>query len=224
MHSGSKYSQAIALRQKGRSLGDIAKELSVSKSTASLWVRNIPLSLNQKKLLKERSRNAGREKFKQAAQKRHVDFVQKIAAAQNDAQKDIGTLSNKEHFMVGLGLYWGEGYKKGSNELGFTNSDKKIIQFYIQWLERHFSITKSDLILRVTINIVHAQRKDEIVRYWSEITGTEEGQFSKTSFVKTKQHREYKNLNQHFGTLRVKVRNGAPLRARILRAIELVSK
>lgn len=224
MHTNSKYSQAITLRKKGVSLSDIAKQLSVSKSTVSIWVKDVLLSRNQKRLLKEKSQNAGREKFKQVAQKRHDDAVQKIVIAQKDAQKDIGTLSSKEHFMVGLGLYWGEGYKKGSNELGFTNSDKKIIEFYIQWLKKHFSVTNNDLILRVTVNESHTHRKKEIIQYWSKVTETNKKQFSKTSFVKTKQLREYKNSNKHFGTLRVKVRGGAHLRARILKGIELLSK
>ena len=65
--------------------------------------------------------------------------------------KIIGTLSNRDILMIGLGLYWGEGYKYENGELGFTNSNPQMIRFYFKWLEL-WKVEKSSLIFRLTIN------------------------------------------------------------------------
>ena len=47
--------EAIKLRQQGESVRNIAKKLDVAKSTASLWVRHIILTLEQAQKLKSSS-------------------------------------------------------------------------------------------------------------------------------------------------------------------------
>ena len=50
--------KAIHLRQKGLSLNEISHQLSISKSTASLWVRNIELSEKVKNILANKKKRA----------------------------------------------------------------------------------------------------------------------------------------------------------------------
>jgi len=85
--------------------------------------------------------------LKSAEQKRKKRR-QNIREADNKARDKIGIVSSRDIYMVGLGLYWGEGYKKGNQEFGFTNSDQRMIKFYINWLNKSFGIQKTDLILR----------------------------------------------------------------------------
>jgi len=57
---------------------------------------------------------------------------QRIAATKISTQKgkdDLGSLSDRDIYCIGLGLYWGEGYKQGSQEFGFTNNDPQMILF-----------------------------------------------------------------------------------------------
>jgi hypothetical protein len=54
-------------------------------------------------------------------------------------------LNSRDIYCIGLGLYWGEGYKTGNQEFGFTNSDPKMVCFYIYWLESTFGVKKSEL-------------------------------------------------------------------------------
>ena len=72
------------------------------------------------------------------------------------------TLEEAKLLGLGLGLYWGEGYKKGNNECGFTNSDPDIILLIIRWFQKIYSIDKKDFILRVSINEMHKKRDLEI--------------------------------------------------------------
>jgi hypothetical protein len=132
----------------------------------------------------------------------------------------VGRMSERDVLMVGLGLYWGEGYKKGNQEFGFTNSDPAMIKFYIRWLQTCFGISKSDLILRISINVMHRQRVKEVESYWIRETTIPFTQFTKTSIIKSVVKKVYKNHGEHFGTLRIKVRCGTKLRRVVLGAIQ----
>ncbi len=132
----------------------------------------------------------------------------------------VGKLSRRDLFIAGLALYWGEGYKGLSQELGFTNSDPVMIRFFIEWLWRVYKVSPDKLILRVSINGSHLSRVVEVERYWSRLTRVPLNQFTKTSLIKTAHKRVYGNESVHYGTLRVKVRSGTDLRRQILGSIQ----
>jgi hypothetical protein len=124
--------------------------------------------------------------------------------------------------MVGLGLYWGEGYKKGSQEMGFTNSDPDMIRFYIDWLHASYGIRRSNLILRVSINNQHTFRVTEVEEYWSKVCNIPRNQFTKMSLIKV-QSKKHILTTDHYGTLRIKVRKGTQLRRRVLGSITAIA-
>lgn len=215
-----KQQKALTLRLKGHSIGSIAETLSVSKSTVSNWCRDIALSEKQIALIAERSHHQATASLLRASEKQRQRRQSNIKHATYLGQHDVGHISKRDVHMIGLGLYWGEGYKKGSQELGFTNSDPAMIVFYINWLHATYSIPKADLILRVSINDQHASRVARVLKYWSTITQIPITQFTKISLIKNTSKRIYQNLDTHFGTLRVKVRRGTHLRRRILASID----
>jgi hypothetical protein len=135
-------------------------------------------------------------------------------------RSDVGQISQRDLFMLGLALYWGEGYKQGSQELGFTNSNAEIIRLYIHWLRQIYGVEKARLILRVSINVSHKHRVQEVTQFWSRIAGVPLSQFTKPSLIQSKSKKVYTNHHEHFGTLRVKVRNGTSLRRQILASID----
>lgn len=139
-------------------------------------------------------------------------------------REDVAHLSQRDLFMLGIALYWGEGYKSGNEECGLTNSNAGIIRIFIVWLNKIYGIHAHDLILRVSVNQIHQKRIRTIENYWSEVTKIPLPQFTTASFIKTKSHKLYKNQNEHFGTLRVKVRRGTALRRRILGSLEEIER
>lgn len=212
------------MRKRGLSITAIAKKLRVSKSTASLWCRDIELTDAQIQRISEISKHHATISLLKASEfKRHARLsrMQEMRAI---GLHDIGTLSKRDIFMIGLGLYWGEGYKKGNQELGFTNSDPLMIKFYITWLNTIYDISVDRLILRVSINTQHASRVPEVEKYWQNITKIPSNQFTKTSLIEAKTRKTYTRHENHFGTLRIKVRRGTDLRRRILGSISGLSK
>lgn len=214
---------ATSLRLEGYGIGEISKKLKVSKSTVSVWCRDISLSSKQISVLANRSQHHATEALLLSAEKQRAQREIDSRKSANQGQIDVGNLTDRDIFMVGLGLYWGEGYKQGSQELGFTNSNPLIIKFYITWLEKIYRVTKKDLILRVSINSSHEHRIDQVQKYWSEIVKVSLSQFTKPSLIKTVSQKQYSNQDQHFGTLRVKVRKGTSMRRRILGSISSLS-
>ena len=158
--------------------------------------------------------------LRRASADKHRLRLKKEKHLQAIGMRDMAKFSQRDLFVAGLALYWGEGYKGLSNELGFTNSDPAMIVFFLNWLSRIYGIKTDQLILRVSVNASHRHRVREIEKYWSRLAGVPLAQFTMTSLIKTAHKKVYTNKSEHFGTLRVKVRSGTDLRRRILGSIQ----
>lgn len=214
---------AVIMRKNGISISAIAKKLCVSKSTASVWCQDVSLTLQQIEEIGRLSKHHATVGLLKASEKQRMTRLNNIEIATREGKASVGKLSKRDIYMIGLGLYWGEGYKKGSQELGFTNSDPAMILFYIKWLHEVFRIEKENLILRVSINSLHTYRVHEVEKYWSKLINIPKTQFTKTSLIKVSSKKVYKNIETHFGTLRIKVRRGTDLRRKILGAISALT-
>lgn len=214
------HDEAMKLRRSGRSINEIARLLYVSKGTVSYWCRDIALTKKQVESIAMRSNHHATEALLFSAETQRQNRIRDIELQNQQGARDVGNISKRDLQMVGLGLYWGEGYKRGNQELGFTNSDVHMMRFYIQWLSHIYNVERKDLIARVSINAVHAERIADIETYWSETLKIPLSQFTKSSLIKTQSKKLYANTEIHFGTLRIKVRRGTQLRRRILGSID----
>jgi len=212
------------LRQGGESISKIAEILSASKSTVSYWCRDISLSAKQIQNLAQRQNEAGAVGRLRSAEKKRAVRIEAIQTEAKLGSQAVGLMTQRDLFILGVALYWGEGYKSGNEECGLTNSNPDIIRSFILWLKRIYSIPSSDLILRVSINRIHRDREGVVEEYWSKITVIPRSQFTKASIIKARSRKIYTDPTQHYGTLRVKVRRGTALRRRILGSIEAISK
>jgi hypothetical protein len=215
--------KAQKLRKDGESIRTIASLVDASKSSVSYWCRDIVLSKKQIEFLQAKSKHSGRAQCIALGEEKRKRRIETVKSEKRMGAESVKKLSTREHYLLGLGLYWGEGYKTSNDEFGFTNSDPHMIVIYINWLVKHFSIKPLDLILRVGINTTHKNREEEIISYWSKLTGVSSSQFTKTSFLKSESKKEYTNHSEHYGTLRIKVRRGMKLKYRVLGALEALA-
>lgn len=208
----SKYTKAIKdkvrlLRKEGLSLNEIQTRTHVPKTTIYDWIADVPFSEEQKKKLKQKALlrlQEGREKAQKSfKEERHIlqqDLRQKGIS-------DIGQLTEKELFVTGVALYWGEGFKNDhERRLGFCNSDPTMIKFYLHWLEKSLGIDKKDLLARVTLNKSYAVKTEEIESYWSNVTGIPLNQFIKPFYQSSIWKKQF-NSDTYHGVLRIHVRN-----------------
>jgi hypothetical protein len=156
-----KHEEAIRLRKKGMPYSVIRAKLGVSKSTLSLWLRDMPLS--QKEINDLRAFSPQRiERFRQAMRDkknaRRVQVFQKVS-------KEIGSFSKRDVFIAGLFLYWGEGTKTADCTTSLTNTDPSILRFYVAWLES-LGIKRVDL--RIKLHLYADQDVGELTKFWSD--------------------------------------------------------
>ncbi|MBP9749197.1 MAG: hypothetical protein KBD21_00435 [Candidatus Pacebacteria bacterium] len=215
---------AQRLRREGHSIGEIVTILQQPKSTVSYWCKNIVLTEQQIRLIQEKHTVRSVATLLRVAEKQRAERLSREQKAAESGRKDVGQLTGRDLYMLGLGLYWGEGYKYAHCELGFTNSNPIMIRTYMAWLERVYGIERGRMTCRISVNEVHRERIHEVERFWQEVTGLAVQQFTKTSFIKAVTKKKYTNGEMHHGTLRIKVQRGTSLRNRIMGTLDCVGQ
>lgn len=206
------------MRRQGKSVKDIARELNVSPSTASRWCADVPLTTEQIRGLEAKRRIAGAKALAPWIRKNRESKLFDIATQESKGREDLGHMTHRDLFMLGLGLYWGEGYKRGSQEWGFTNSDPQIIQSILMWLKEYYDIPLVRIIARLTINKRYESQAEHLKSLWSHETGIPLAQFGKPTFIQGYNASKLA-ARTYRGTLRIKVRRGTSLRRRTLASI-----
>ncbi|MFH1129237.1 MAG: hypothetical protein V1686_00670 [Patescibacteria group bacterium] len=221
MAKSKEKNKAIDLRIGGASIKEIAKQLQVSKGTVSLWCRDIKLTLNQLKNLYERQRQGAYKGSRVQYERR----LKKIEECKNQGIKEIGILSDRELMLVGLSLYWGEGAKsESSKKVKISNSDPRLIKLTIKWFKSIWKISNDRFTFRVGINEIHKDRIKKVEKYWARITGFSLRYFYKSTLIKVKNKKHYKNFPTYYGTLIIEIKKPAELHYKILGLIEGLSK
>ncbi len=92
------------------------------------------------------------------------------------ASSTIGSMSERDLFMAGIGLYAGDGAKTGS-EVRFANSNPELVRLFCRWLRRFFEIDESRL--HVTLYLHQGLDLEAANEAWSEVTQIPISQFYK---------------------------------------------
>jgi len=215
--------KARKMRSKGASVKEIAKKLGISKSTCSLWVRDIILSIHQLEKLRERAIKGGeRGRLKGALmqKQRRLDIIKQW---EKNGVRELCSLSKRDLYIAGIALYWAEGCKKNRGTQVF-NSDPELIKLMVGWFRIFFGIKTEDIKARVGLNEAHKSREEIVKKYWSKITGIPLNQFTKTRIKKVKNKKIYKNFNDHYGTLSISILKPTKYCYRILGLIKGLSQ
>lgn len=156
--------RATRLRKKGYSLREISEDLSISKSSAHLWLKNIVLNNKARKRI-EKIRIDARLK---ANRVNHEKKVKRLKIARLEADKTLYKLYlNKKHFRLLCSLiYWCEGAKEDMT-LKFSNSDPKLVKTFLYLLRKSFQIDEKKFRPIVHLHRYHDEKKQ--LCFWSKI-------------------------------------------------------
>lgn len=125
---------------------------------------------------------------------------------------EIGKLNPRELFLIGIALYWAEGFKhKDESGPGLATLDPLMARFYIYWLEKSLGVDRKNLALRVTANILYEDKVGEMEKWWSDFLNVNITQFHKPFFQKSKQKKIYLNSDKYHGVIRIRVRKSLDL-------------
>jgi AcrR family transcriptional regulator len=155
--------QARALRAQNMTLADIAAALGVSKSSVSLWVRDVPFTPSPRRTGPKRSPHPAR-----TAKLRQIDELDALG------RRRIGTLSEEAFLVAGASLYAGEGGKR-DGQVVFANTDADMVAFFCAWLRHFFAIDESRL--RVRVYLHDGLDLEAAEAHWSAVTDVPRVQF-----------------------------------------------
>ena len=208
---------SITLRKQGFSYNDILKQVPVSKSTLSRWFNNIPFKPNNEfveRIKKNRSNLIdNRKKVKILSEKE----------AANLANNDVGKISKRDLFMLGLGIYMGEGSKTVC--LRLSNSDPTIIKTGVTWFKKIYGLSNKNFMIR--IHLYPDCNIEDSIQYWSRQTGLPKNQFHPVYIDKRINKNTRNNRKLLFGTAHVTIHSGKKrefgilLMRRVLNSIEI---
>jgi len=195
--------EAQSLRKKGFSYREICKKIKVSKSTVSLWCRNIKLGKSQMKRLYWNWRTGSLKGNIIGAKKLQKRKEQEIESLTKEGVKEIGSIEKRDFFIAGVALYYAEG-SKTDGDVSFSNSDPALINFMMKWLKYFCQITLDKF--RAHLYIHQELHESEAKKYWSNLTKIPLVHFYKSYIAKVKKKRLHKNIH-HYGVLKIRVSN-----------------
>jgi hypothetical protein len=202
--------RARELRLQGLNYDEIVAELGVSKSSVSLWVRDLP---RPPKLLPEaRARRTAERMHRYWTVQRPIHAARR-AAASLEAAARIGGMTDREILIAGAVAYWCEGSKnkpyRRADRVTFANSDPDLISFFLLFLDTA-GISRSDLVFQLQIH--ETADVESAKQFWLTVTSARPDQFGKTSLKRPNPLTTRKNTGEGYhGCLRVDVKRSCRL-------------
>lgn len=161
--------KALQLRKAGYSYSYISAKTGLSKSTLSYQLASVPYKPNKETIAAIGAARAQSGFAKANAKQQSLTDAKKLA------KKDIGILTKRDLFMLGLGVYIGEG-SKTQDIIRIVNSDYRVIKLFIKWL-CSLGFTQKNFSIR--IHLYPDSDVKEAEAYWTKVTSLPPEQFQK---------------------------------------------
>ncbi|WP_406861375.1 hypothetical protein ABZO31_13290 [Streptomyces sp. HUAS MG47] len=202
--------KARELRLQGLTYDQIQLELGCSKSSISLWVRDLP---KPPRRTRERASEIAKRGWEPTLRRREEERrnAKEAAAAQ------IGELSDRELMIAGVCLYWAEGTKDKPHarreRVTFVNSDPTMIRTFVRWLD----LVGIEPERRTFYVMVHENADVRAAeQHWADLVSIDVSELGKTTLKRHNPKTVRKNVGEDYrGCLVVRVRNSADLYRRI---------
>ena len=205
-------SRAVELRQAGCSYRQILEALPrpVSKSTLSLWLRDVELTAEQRAGLSLMRLDARRR----AGETIRFDTARRRQKTVADAQRQVREMSERDLFVAGVVAYWAEGtkakpWRPGAEAVQFVNSDPDMIRLFVAWLHL-VGVGPERLSCRVQIH--ESGDAVEATKYWAGVAGVSPNSFSRPTIKKHRPTTSRGNVGAEYrGCLCIYVRRSTNL-------------
>src|SRR5579864_8395813 len=206
--------RARTLRLQGLDYEEIVAQLGVSKSSVSLWVRDLP---RPPRVAPEECAKRAAERMRRYWTAERPARAARRAAASAAAAASIGGLTDREILIAGAIAYQCEGAKnkphRRSDRVTFVNSDPELISFFLLFLDTA-GVSRS--LLAFQLQIHETADVESAVRFWLTLTQAQPEQFSKIFLKHHNPATTRKNTGDGYhGCLRVDVRRSCELYRKI---------
>ena len=137
----------------------------MSKSSVSLWVRDVPFTPSKRRYGAQARYHPWRTR-----KLRQIEEMNQWGADR------VGRLAEEAFLAAGAALYAGEG-SKTDHSVCFANTDVAMVRFFCAWLRRFFEIDEGRL--RVRVYLHEGLDLDAAEQFWSDATEIPRSQFRK---------------------------------------------
>ncbi len=176
-----KYEQAVALRKRGFTLEEIAKVCEISKSTASIWLKNKAFSAQ---VTKQNVKRAGAENAKRLqliAKARGGERRRRYADAAASAKVEFAHYQSNPLFMAGMAAYIASGDIKNERVIRFSNVSPELHKLFLSFCIKFLGIEKKSI--HLWLQLYEGSTEERAMKTWSKITTIPYSQFYKNQFV-----------------------------------------
>lgn len=163
--------KVITLRKEGKTFSEIRGVVKVSKSTLSIWLKPYPLSNEQVQEVNKMKYRAI-EKFRETMRKKRNKRLEKYY---KEIKNKLLPLSNKNLYIAGLFLYWGEGNKASSHTISINNTDPSVLKFTKYWYLNALNIKEKKM--KISLHLYKDMNILEEINYWSRQLHIPKSQF-----------------------------------------------
>jgi len=201
--------KALNLRKQGKSYSEIEKVLDVPKSTLSFWLKDIPLSARAKQRLKQRVFDTSIKALINRNKRQTIIAKEKSDKIIEDSAKTIREINKKELKILGISLYWAEGYKQGVSKkwkcVDFSNSDPVMIKIMMRFFREICEVKEGQF--KIQLMLHNNDLKNKSLRFWQKITGIPVTQFMKVSIINSSSSKQKREKRIPYGTIHIRIYN-----------------
>jgi len=177
---------------------ELAQLLGVSKSSVSLWVRDIELTEAQ--YLALRRRMGGRI---DGSRENAIRALERRRKAQ-----DFGrNAARRAHLLHAAGcmLFWAEG-SRSRNRVQFVNSDPAMVTFFLRFLRDCFGVPDEKVAVTCNLFADHVEHQQHIEQYWLDLLQLPRTCLRKSTINTYSKYSQKKRRNKlPYGTCRLEV-------------------
>ena len=195
-HKATIKEKVFSLRKSGYSYSYISEKTGVTKSTLSGWLSNVSYKPNKEMIEKIGKARATSNLVKS---KQKLESMNKAVV---EAKKDIDIITKRDLFMLGIGVYIGEG-SKSHGIVRVVNSNPGIIKFMIRWFEEICGLSKDNF--KIRLHIYPDNDEKDCIGFWSKMTGVSVNNFQKTQVDIRKNKKFFKKGKLPYGTAHLSV-------------------
>jgi len=171
--------EAFKLRRQGWSYNEINKKLGIPKSTLSGWFSNLVLSDKAQDRLKKRKGLGTETLIKRNIAQTHTarERANKIRKSGISEVSNI-KISKEILLIIGVCLYWGEGYKRAKHRNGrilynhpiqLTNSDPAMARAFVKFLNEIMEVPLESI--KMSLRLYDHINENEALEFWLKATG-----------------------------------------------------
>lgn len=194
----------------------IAALLGVSSSTVSIWVRDVPLTDEQQRALRDAHQGTDAVAHRTGRWSRLCRSRRELAQAEGRAAARAGDSLH----LTGCMLYWAEG-AKDRNQLSFANSDPAMVHTFCAFLRDALHLPDERLTIRVNAYTSNGLDARAIEAYWLSVCALPQTQLRKSTFdYRPASSRALRERKLPYGVCTVKVTRSTAIVQHIYGAIQ----